>query len=393
MNDELARLAEANPVRIEDLDDSALPGFGPRSSPGRRLVTAVVLASVVAALLLGVVLFGISPHSQRGSTIGTADGPTGIQTMAQAIKAPIGGGKRVTLANAAAAIDAPVVLPNTSLVRPADAGPVWAWSNGADGLVVVTYPGKVLVIRYQRPFVGGDPLSTFTSVSKEIPSSHLIRLGGVPALAIPPNPDYHQIHFGRILFESNNLEIEVWGNYDEATLQSVAQSIVDRSGDSSSVLDSAMPLATVARPLPQPTAKEVSLDDASAALGEAIVLPDTSFVGPSDLGSVWVDGTGTPADTAAAVTFPSQGIFIVYRGGYTYSDSGYRAIAAQDLRSFQTISLNGRTALAVKQNSDQTGHNFGGVIFALKGLEIRVFGHYGEAKLLPIAQSIIDRSR
>ena len=298
--------------------------------------------------------------------------------MAQAMADPIGG-KEVTLANAAAALKAPVVLPDTALVRPEDAGPVWAWSNGTQGLVAVTYPAQGVVIRYQRPFVGADPLSTFAYISTESPSSHLISLGGVPALAIPPSPDEFQIHFGRLLFESNGLEIEVWGHYDEATLQSVAQSIVDRSGSSSSILDSALPPATVARPLPAPTAKEVSLAQAAAPIRQAIVLPATSLVGPAEVGPVWVDSVGTKA--IAAVTFPSQGVFIEYITGYLrhHPGGGYQAIAEQDPRSFQTIFLNGWTALAVKQNSDQTGHNFGGVIFRLNGLEIRVFGHYDEA--------------
>src|SRR5437016_4256823 len=103
MNDVLALLADANPVRVEDLARMELPAHASRAALRRWLVAAAVLATAVAASLIGVFLLGPSPHSRQTSTIGMPEGPTGIQTMAQALRHPIGaGGKKVTLAKAAA---------------------------------------------------------------------------------------------------------------------------------------------------------------------------------------------------------------------------------------------------------------------------------------------------
>ncbi len=155
--------------------------------------------------------------------------------------------------------------------------------------------------------------------------------------------------------------------------------------------DSGIPLPTVAYPL-VPGAKQVSIADASAALHGPIVLPETSLVDPSDAGPVWI--AGRAPNVTAAVTFPVQGVFIDYIVPPPARDPSatYEAIARETPQSFKAIDFNGGTALAVKQNSDQTGHNFGGVIFVLNGAEIRVFGHYDEQTLQSIAQSIVDRS-
>lgn len=153
--------------------------------------------------------------------------------------------------------------------------------------------------------------------------------------------------------------------------------------------ESSLFTATVAQPLPG--GKEVTLSEGAAAIGQPIVLPTTSLVDPSDVGPVWV--SGALPEVTTAVTFPSQGVFIDYTVPPPHDPSAtYHAIARETPQSFETIDFNGGTALAVKQNSDQTGHNFGGVIFVLNGAEIRVFGHYDEQTLQSIAQSIVDRS-
>jgi hypothetical protein len=145
---------------------------------------------------------------------------------------------------------------------------------------------------------------------------------------------------------------------------------------------------TVARPLP---GAEVTLADASAAIGQPIVLPDTSLVSPADTGSAWVNGTFP--NVTAAVAFPSRGMFIEYTTPPPLADMSatYQAIARENPHSFETVDLNGGTALAVKQNSDDTGRNFGAVVFVLNGVEIGVFGHYDEGPLQSAAQSIVDQ--
>ena len=142
---------------------------------------------------------------------------------------PLPSGKQVTLSEAAAVIGEPVVIPDTALTSAEEAGPVWAWSHDTRGIVAVTYPSVGLIISYQRPLTYADPLAGYTGVSKGIPSSHVISLGGVPALAVPENTDETGHNFGVVAFEIKDLEIRVMGHYDEATLEAVAQSIVDGS--------------------------------------------------------------------------------------------------------------------------------------------------------------------
>lgn len=161
------------------------------------------------------------------------------------------------------------------------------------------------------------------------------------------------------------------------------------------VVRSAEPTPTIARPLPRPTAREVSLQDAAAALGAPIVLPDTSLVGRSDVGAVWID-TSTPV-TDVAVTFPAQGIIVQYSRPVFYpkteSVSALYESEAKSNPGTSVTDLNGVPALATEQNSDQTEANFGSIEFVAHGTVIGVLGHYDEASLKAIAQSIVDQAR
>jgi hypothetical protein len=65
---------------------------------------------------------------------------------------------------------------------------------------------------------------------------------------------------------------------------------------------------------------------------------------------------------------------------------------AQGLRASKVIDLNGRAALVIRQDSDQTRHNFGVVIFKLNGNEIRVMGHDDQATLEALALSMLNQS-
>jgi hypothetical protein len=65
---------------------------------------------------------------------------------------------------------------------------------------------------------------------------------------------------------------------------------------------------------------------------------------------------------------------------------------AKGLPSSTVVDLKRRPALVIRQDSDQTGHNFGVVIFNLDGSEVRVMGHADRAMLEVLALSIIDRS-
>ena len=49
-------------------------------------------------------------------------------------------------------------------------------------------------------------------------------------------------------------------------------------------------------------------------------------------------------------------------------------------------------AQCVQENSDDTGANFGEIIFNVAGTEVRVMGHNDQATLQGLAESILSRS-
>ena len=151
-----------------------------------------------------------------------------------------------------------------------------------------------------------------------------------------------------------------------------------------------LPGPTVERPLAG--AQQTSLGDATAALGPALVLPDTPAVGPADAGPVWM--LAGRNYVTVAVTFPKQGMFIDYVWpGANSADplAGYRALVQNNQPNFHLIDLNGVPGLAVDQSSDDTGLNFGVVAFTVGSTEIRVFGHKDQTTLTSVATSILDR--
>jgi hypothetical protein len=162
---------------------------------------------------------------------------------------------------------------------------------------------------------------------------------------------------------------------------------------------------TLAQPLPPPLAERTTLSDATAALGTPIVLPNTALVQPFDAGAVWMDSLhdkeGHPVVTNVAVTFPSQGVIVGYtRPAPSDGSAAHFQAMAQSMPSRnggsegQVITLDGGVpALAVQQNSDDTGHNFGSVSFNMAGSEVSVIGHNDEATLESLARSILSQSR
>ena len=165
------------------------------------------------------------------------------------------------------------------------------------------------------------------------------------------------------------------------------------------------PLPTLAHPLGlPPLAKQTTLGDATAALGTPIVLPNTSFIQPSDAGPVWMDNLhdkeGNPVVTNVAVTFPTQGVIVGYtRPAPSDGSAAHFQAMANSMPSpngaseGQVITLSGGVpALAVEENSDDTGHNFGSIIFNMAGSEVRVMGHNNRATLEALALSILNQS-
>ena len=128
MNDVIALLAEANPVRVDDLSSMASPALGHRRVVSRRLAVAAALLAALAAALVGV--FALGGHGSRpavSAPAGTAERSVGPPVSVEHPLAPWA--KVVPLADAEAAFGPDLTLPETTLVGPSDLGPVWMHSN------------------------------------------------------------------------------------------------------------------------------------------------------------------------------------------------------------------------------------------------------------------------
>jgi hypothetical protein len=212
---------------------------------GFRRVKGPVLAVVAFAVVTGAVVGGLTltghnapaektahkpPAEKIKSSSGGIIGPAGaVATLAR----PLGGfGQQVSLATAVSELGGPVTLPDSAQVKPSDAGAVWAATASSQGessvSVAVTFPAQGFIIQYLRPPIP-DPLSNFQGFVKDSPGSQVIYLnGGVPARAIAQTSDPSS--WGSIEFVAGGTTILVMGQTDQATLQSVAQSILDRVG-------------------------------------------------------------------------------------------------------------------------------------------------------------------
>jgi hypothetical protein len=159
-----------------------------------------------------------------------------------------------------------------------------------------------------------------------------------------------------------------------------------RSADQSLLV----PRATLAQPL-GPSSTQVTLADGTSALGGPLTLPDSTLASSANAGPVWTANYGGN-DAVVAVTFPQTGLIIEYARPVQTPSSLYQTLAQEHPSSMSAIDLSGQPALAVAQNSDQTGTSFGSVEFVAGGTQITVLGHYNQATLKSVAQSILARA-
>lgn len=145
----------------------------------------------------------------------------------------------VDLADASATLGSPVVLPDTPLASASSAGPVWAERScpAPEGVVTdasivhacwiwISFPSTGLSVGYLRPPMYRGTRSEWKLQARTYgDNAHEVELGNVPALAIEPRDPYP----GSVEFDLNGTRVVVAGNYDTATLRTVAQSIVDRA--------------------------------------------------------------------------------------------------------------------------------------------------------------------
>ncbi len=152
---------------------------------------------------------------------------------------------------------------------------------------------------------------------------------------------------------------------------------------------------TLARPLPTPSAKQVSLSEAVSALGGPIVLPDSPQATPSEAGAVWINEMhGTQkgdTSTEAAVTFPSQGLIITYMRPPIHDPLANYQNFVQASPGSRVIYLGGVPALAIDPYP-AGGSSWGSIEFVVGGTTIDVLGQRRVASLQGIAQSILSQT-
>lgn len=372
--DAMTLLAEANPVRVEDLAPLDRPDLARRRRPSRRLVVAIaVLVTAVAASLIGAFAFG-------GASKKSSQPPVVMPAIPPAIQ---------PLADASTILGAPVVLPDTALVTPSDADKTVETvcvpkddtvDPGAGGCQVrVSFPAAGLTVTYAT-FPGMQSLRTsYEQIEQQNSGAELLSLGGVQALFVPQKESW-------IEFELGGTEISVEGAYDKAMLESVAQSIVDRAGTGKPPTRSAGVL------IPNPV-EPISLADAPEALGAPVVLPDTQLIGPADVGSVTKECPGAWGKTCeVSIKFPAQAVLIRYGlGGYPDPLNEYKAATGARGR---VVYLSGIPALLIPQASDDRSGTASYIEFQLNGTSISVVGrNYDGPTVQAIAQSIVDRSK
>jgi hypothetical protein len=239
--DAMTLLREANPIQLEDVPDvgqshearALLNSIVAGTSSGgtlvrRRTLVAIATAGAAAAVaLIGVFVFtgqGPRPSAER----------LRAQPDTETFAYPLGrGAKQTTLADASTTLGAPLVLPNSPLVKASDAGPVWTDTDShGTRRVAVTFPSQSLTIKYERPVPFSDPLANYQQYAKSTPeTAQVIDLSGVPALAVKMQSGGSDwTHGGWIQFVAGGTAVVVQGHYDESTLQDVAQSIVPQVG-------------------------------------------------------------------------------------------------------------------------------------------------------------------
>jgi hypothetical protein len=223
--DVMALLGAANPVRVEDLAPLDPPDLSQRRFPSRRLALATaVLTAAVAASLIGVFVFSGSPSPRPGSGEFQV---VPLPTLAH----PLGpGAKQTSLPAASRALGVHIVLPDSSIAAPSDAGAVWIGSMLDEKRAAVTFPSAGLIVLYWRPSLYADAPALFAAVADGKPGFHLVDLDGVAALGIDQNSDSTGTNFGSIEFDTGGTTIAVLGHYDQQTLRALAQSILDRPG-------------------------------------------------------------------------------------------------------------------------------------------------------------------
>jgi hypothetical protein len=197
---------------------SLIPAWG-RATRTALLAVALLSSASLAFVIVQVTrpAAGTAPSLRLG-----LPGPT--------LQDPLGSGEQqTTLAAASTALGASIVLPSTSSVQASDAGAIWQITGSSGTMIAVTFPSQGLMVEYRRPVPYSDPSTEYQGLTQSVASSQVINLNGTPAFLIPQNSDSTGANFGVVLFEVNGTEVRVMGHNNNATLEAIAQSILDRA--------------------------------------------------------------------------------------------------------------------------------------------------------------------
>lgn len=208
------------------------------------LVAAVVACATAAVLIAFLVVPGASPHhSTKG--VGPSHHPTTVAADAPASPVPLSR----AMSDASDSFGAPLILPDTPVVRPSDAASTafeqWCPSAtpGADAplcQVLVEFPSPYVSIAYSPTALTtgasqyADPLDQFHAEIAQAtdPAEYqIVSLTGTPAL-IKTGKSGNSIEF-----RNGKVSITMWApsnngiptTVDAASLQALAQSILDQA--------------------------------------------------------------------------------------------------------------------------------------------------------------------
>jgi hypothetical protein len=196
----------------------------------RLRVSLVAVGLVVAGVMCG------CGSASRVSFVCTGPAMGSPTTLAHPLPCPA---RRTTLARAAALAGVRLVLPNTTPLKPSDAGRVWidgfSHRDGhkTGGAVAVTFPAQKVIVAYAVPY-SVHARTHYEALARGLPRSDVVSLNGKAALVIRQKSGTTGHNFGVIMFKRNDAEVRIMGRRDEAALKDLALSILRQPSGSRS---------------------------------------------------------------------------------------------------------------------------------------------------------------
>lgn len=374
----------------------AMLGF---SRPTRLVLAGAVVIALGAAAAILTVGLGGSARPGSGGNAG-AVGPTGPQgPPGPTVDYPLAGGGEASLADAKAALGAPLVLPDTSPMGSPDPGPVWLSSDPLETIAAVTYPKARLWIDYWTGanVYNDDVLQLYNGIAHDSPGFRVIDIDGIPALAI--SEDSAGTNPGSVMFQVSGLRVTIIGHQDDSTVLALARSIIN--GYAAPPVGQLGEVGGIQLFTYFPPGRQIDLADASGTLGAPVVLPDTSLASPSNAGPAWAERSCPASDGSITeesfrhacwiwISFPSAGLSVGYLRPPQYRGTRgeWELQAGKYGDNAKVIELGNIPALAIEPQDPYPGS----VEFDLDGTRVVVAGAYDTATLQDVAQSIVDRA-